>query len=334
MTGGLNDLAAAIGLDPIAPTTPPHPSFTTIVRTQGRRPNSLAEALRCLREQTHTDHETVLAVHDPDRQAVEKVEAQLPDDVRPPGLRLLPVTEGGRSRPLNAALEAATGDYVCILDDDDLVTPDWLAAFARAATDAPGTMIRSVALVQSWTSDGSVEPVRATGPLERVYPPVFDLLAHFSRNETPICSVALPRLAMERFGIRFSEALPVYEDWDVIMRVAMWCGVTSIADETAIYRRVDHGNADTEFDAAIWHETHTVVLDRLSDLPLLLPVGDARRVASGHFAPGEGSTLQAEIDEARADYLAVTRSPLRFARAFGGRIRGALASRLSARRRG
>jgi len=50
----------------------------------------------------------------------------------PPSLRTLKVEGGGRARPLNAGLEAATGDYVCFLDDDDLVTPDWLAAFARS----------------------------------------------------------------------------------------------------------------------------------------------------------------------------------------------------------
>ena len=334
MTGGLNDLAAALGFEPFAPATPPTPSFSTIVRTQGHRPTSLTHALGCLRDQTHTDHETVLAVHNPDPATADQVEAAIPDRIRPPGLRIIAVTDGGRSRPLNEALAVATGDYVCFLDDDDLVTPDWLSAFARAATDAPGTMVRSVTLSQAWATDGTGEPVRATGPVEQRYPPVFDLLAHLSRNETPLCSVALPRPALERFGIQFAEELPVYEDWDVIMRVAMWCGVTSIPDETAVYRHLDDGNAASVVDEAVWHEAHTAVLDRLSDLPLLLPTGDARRVASGHFAPGEGSTLQAQVDAARADYLAVTRSPLRFARAFGGRIQGALANRLGARRRG
>ena len=331
MTGGLNELAASLGIDPLVPTTPPSPRFTTLVRTQGRRPDSLAEALRSIAAQTYDDHETVLLVHDPDPTTAEQVAAGLPADATPPDLRIVSVTDGDRSRPLNVGLESATGDYVCMLDDDDLVTDSWLAEFAAGATAAPGTMIRAIALSEPWSSDGGFQPVRPTGPRTREHADVFDLLAHLSHNETPLCSVALPLAAMRRFELSFDEDLPVYEDWELFMRVAQICGVTSIDAETSIYRRLDHGNANTEVDERVWHETHGRVIDRLSSRPVLVPAGDARRIASAHFVPGGGSRWEDDHAAAQREVDALTRSPLRFGRAFLGRLRGAIANRTPGR---
>ncbi|MEM9466041.1 MAG: glycosyltransferase [Actinomycetota bacterium] len=332
MSGGVNELAASLGLDPLVPTTSPDPSFSTIVRTQGRRPDSLADALASIAAQTHGDHETLLVVHHDDAATVAAVESALPDTARPPRLRVLHATGGGRSRPLNVGLDAAEGDFVCFLDDDDLVTEDWLSAFAAAAGSAPGTMIRAVTLSQPWTTDGGAQPARATGPVERPFAAEFDLLAHLSHNETPLCSVALPRAAMEAFGVRFDEDLPVFEDWELFVRVAQLCGVTSIAAETSLYRRLDAGNAEHATDEAIWHQTHARVIERLSARPVLAPIGDAQRIASAHFVPGAGSRHDVELTALQAEHAALTRSPLRMARAFSARLGGALRARLAARR--
>ena len=331
MTGGLNEFAASLGLEPLVPTTPARPRFSTIVRTQGRRPDSLADALASIAAQTWDDHETLLLVHHPDPETATAVDAGLSDEVRPPGLRVIPVTEGGRSRPLNVGLAEANGDYVCILDDDDYVTDAWLAEFAAGAAASPGTMIRAIALSEPWTSEGGYQPLRATGPRTRAYAERFDLLAHFSHNETPPCSVALPLAAMRRFGIEFDEDLPVYEDWDLFMRVAPLCGVTSIDAETSIYRRIDHGNADTEVGEQIWHETHARVIDRLAARPHVIPTGDARRLASAHFTPGGGSRWEQDYLARDADYRAVTRSPMRFVREFSSRLVDAIGHRLRRR---
>lgn len=331
MTGGLNELAASLGIDPLVPTTPPSPRFTTLVRTQGRRPDSLAEALTSIAAQTYRDHETLLLVHDPDPATAERVTAELPDTATPPDLRVLAVTDGDRSRPLNVGIGEASGDYACFLDDDDLVTDSWLAEFAAAATAAPGTMIRAIALSEPWSSDGGFQPVRPIGPRSREHADVFDLLAHLSHNETPLCSVALPIEAMRRFDLSFDEELPVYEDWDLFMRVAQICGVTSIDAETSIYRRLDHGNADTEVDEQVWHDTHGRVIDRLSSRPVLVPIGDARRIASAHFIPGTGSRWENDFVRTSGEIDALTRSPVRFGRAFAGRLAQAIRNRLSSR---
>ncbi len=221
----LDSLLNRLGLPGAVPPTPPEPVFTVIVRTQGRRPRSLREALASLAAQTRPGFDALVAVHGPDSAAA-GVEAALKEAAAadpgslPDRWSVLSVEGGGRGRPLNAGLDAARGDYVAFLDDDDLAGPDWLEVFARGAAEAPGRIIRAACGVQTWAVAGTAEPQAPLGPVDHPYADRFDLLAHLSHSETPICSVALPRLGLERFGLRFDEDLQVCEDWDLIVRAA------------------------------------------------------------------------------------------------------------------
>lgn len=318
----LDDLLTAHGAEAIVPSSPPDPSFSVIVRTQGRRPRSLNEAIASVLAQSWTSLELLVVSHG-DSAVHRSVLESLAADAHGQPHRVLSAQSGGRSRPLNVGLDAAEGDYVCFLDDDDLARPNWLEAFAAAALRAPGTIIRAVAETQEWTTEGGDEPVRAIGCVERPFAPTFDLLAHMSGNSTPICSVAVPRVSVERFDVRFNESLPVFEDWEFLVRLAMLVGVTSIPEATTLYRRLDGGNAHSAHDGETWLRTHGAVIDRLSTGPVLLPAGDARRVASSHFEPGGESRHYRELVAAKAELDALTRSPLRWLRAFTARARPA-----------
>ena len=307
----LDELLAACGEAPIVPPTPAAPSFSVIVRTQGRRPGSLIEAVESVLAQSYARFEVLVVVHG-DAASYRAVRESLPERARTWPHRVLRTTGGGRARPLNVGLEAASGDYVCFLDDDDLARPGWLEAFASAAGRAPGTIVRAVAETQAWTTLGGEEPIHPAGEIERPYAPIFDLLAHMSGNATPICSVAVPRAGTERLGVRFDESLPVFEDWEFLMRLAMLVGVTSIPDATTLYRRLDHGNADTVHDPATWNSAHWAVINRLASRPVLLPASDARRVAGAHFIAGGQSLHERELIAARAEIDALTRSPKRW----------------------
>ncbi|MEO0605785.1 MAG: glycosyltransferase family A protein [Myxococcota bacterium] len=303
--------------------------FSVIVRTQGRRPTSLVAALESIAEQPHRAHEVLVVVHEPDPSTADRVRDQLEAADLGLPLVVLAIAEGGRSRPLNVGLDHATGDYVCFLDDDDLALPDWLGAFDRAIRAAPGTTPRARTGVQPWATDGGEEPLRPLGRVEEPFATEFDLLGHCSQNQTPICAVAFPRHVLEHFSFRFAEDLPVFEDWEFLMRVAPLTGVTSINAQTQLYRRLDHGNADTAEDPEVWAHTHAVVVARIAERPLLAPAGDAQRIATAHFQIGGGSRHEAELLDAYRDLDELTRSPLRwsgrFVRRVGGAVRGRIA---------
>ena len=305
-------------------------SFTVVVRTQGRRPASLNAALDALAAQSFTDFDVVVVVHGSNEVADrvrESIGTRL-DDRR----RVVAVEGGGRATPLNTGLEHLAGTHVCFLDDDDLVYGNWLDAFAGAIAEAPDRIIRAVTLSQEWTADGGEAPVRAIGPIERPFPDRFDLLAHMSLNLTPICALAYPREVIDANGLRFCDELPVYEDWDFLMRAAMACGVVSIPDETSLYRRLDAGNADAAEPVAVWERAHAQVIDRLSAHPVVLPAGDARRLARTHFVTGGVSRHEIELAEATATIDQLTRSPMRWLRAFAARAASAVRHRIAVRR--
>ena len=169
MTRPLDELLALAGVE--RPAAPAEPDFSVIVRTEGARPRSLADSMESIANQTLEPRETLVMVHSAgvahDDGRAERVSAALSQTGRPlpSSWRTIAVEGGSRSRPLNAGIEAAAGDYVTFLDDDDLARPEWIEAFARAATEHPGAAIRAVTLSQPWTTGGGSEPLEATGPI-------------------------------------------------------------------------------------------------------------------------------------------------------------------------
>lgn len=318
----LVNLLRSLGLDPqeseqLAPLVrpaPAAPAFTVIVRTQGRRRRTLLEAVQSLAAQTWTRFDTIVTVHAaPETAAAVETElgAAASSGAAPTDCRILHVGAGGsRAKPLNAGLDAADGDYVCFLDDDDLAEPNWLAVFASGAADGPGQIIRARTARQTWLTEGTAEPRTPAGPVDHIYPATFDQLAHFAYSETPICSVALPRQALKSLGLRFDEHLTVCEDWDLLVRATLVLGVHCVDEVTSLYRRSDSGNSETEANRQEWHRSRAKVIDKLARRPFVLDGPEARRLADAYFEYGGGPSKRLENLRTR-DLLAALPGRLR-----------------------
>ena len=110
----------------------------------------LHEMLMSVLDQTYPYFELILADASPEEAqsggpATTRVHASLsellrmlPESYRAERIHYLPLAEnGGISANTNAALQQAKGDYILLLDHDDLLTPDALYAMASAILEAP-----------------------------------------------------------------------------------------------------------------------------------------------------------------------------------------------------
>jgi SAM-dependent methyltransferase len=286
-------------------------TFTVVLRTQGKRLAGLRDALTCLAAQTDDDFDVLLMVHTDDSSMTDTVNKLVGEF--DPGfasrIAVSPVPEGGgRCRPLNQALELVSSLYVAFLDDDDVITGDWIEAFASVAGDGAILRSQSAARLVSPSQDPDRVPAVVSSGLEFRFAPRFDLAQHLWQNQTPICSYAVPRGMIEAFGLRFDEEFVVLEDWEFLLRCASLGQVRDTGRLTSIVQlMIDTGESSRSVHTGeIWKALERVEQDRLNSRPLLLPPGAVGRLVELHGRVWDLELSQRELlrreSELRAEH--------------------------------
>jgi len=279
------------------------PFLSVITRTQGRRPHTLAAAIASLAAQTDQDFELLLVAHRVAGAALPGLAAMLQS--LPPGprgrARLIEVAHGNRTVPLNVGLDAAAGDYVAVLDDDDLALPNWVALFRRLSEDAPGSMLRAGNLQQNCREvvENGVASVQACGPPVPVFPGHFDFFDHLSANRTAPVMLAYPRARLRALGLRFDENLTTTEDWDFLLRCAGPLGCADSPEVSSIYRYWETGECSrTVHQAAEWRANFEALTAKWNAAPFILPAGSfaaLRQLAADAALPADADALRRDI---------------------------------------
>lgn len=260
------------------------PFLSVVTRTQGKRLDTLRDVLLCLSAQTDQDFEVLVIGHKLSPEGVLGVERVIEDtnETIRGRIRLVKVDDGNRTRPLNVGFGEAKGQYIAILDDDDIVMGHWVEEFRKLAERSPGRVLRARTVAQTWqpvhTSHGS-PTVRAVGGMEDRYPKQFDFLQHLVENATPPVSIAFPAASFHDMGIVFDESLTTTEDWDFFMRTANVCDVASGGEITSVYRLWKKAESSyTMHSAEEWQANHHAIWRKFDQLPLLLAAGSATRL--------------------------------------------------------
>ncbi len=255
------------------------PFLTVLLRTQGNRIEPLKDSLLCLAAQTDTDFELIVLAHNTNEEAsraIGRIVAEQPEGFAQ-RIRTVAVRGGTRGTPLNEGLKLANGSYIAVFDDDDLIFANWVEMFHQQAAHAGGRVLRARTAVQGIAPEtwphGQSGFRTASWPAAE-YPAKFDVLQHFRVNQTPFMSLAFPRVVFSRLGLTFDERLSVCEDWDIILRASLFCGVEDVPALTSIYRRWAAGNSSyTDHSTDAWVASEARVVDKMNSRPIVLPPG-------------------------------------------------------------
>jgi hypothetical protein len=219
-------------------------------------------------------------------------------------IRFLKLDRGNRTAPLNFGFENALGDYVAILDDDDLVFAHWVEAFKSLAGKNPGRVLRVTPIAQTSkyaqlkTTDLSA--TYAVDSPSKKFPSAFDPLDHHLENKTPPVALAFPRSAFADLSLKFDESLTTTEDWDYLMRVSNLTGVASSPEICALYRMwKDAESSYTVHTSEEWQKNHFDIWKKLDSTPLLLPAGQLSRIREIMRSQSNLQTNLGQHDEAR-----------------------------------
>jgi glycosyltransferase involved in cell wall biosynthesis len=267
-----------------SPPDSTRPFLTVLLRTQGNRIEPLKDALLCLLAQTDADFEVLLLVHNAGKSesaAVESVVEQQPPQFAE-RIRVVTVDGGTRGTPLNEGLSLAEGSYIAVYDDDDLVFANWVEEFHRLAGEAGGRVLRATTAVQSVsiaTWPQGQEGFSTSSWPAADYPKTFDVLEHFRVNQSPFMSLAFPSVVFSKLGLTFDERLAVCEDWDIILRASLFCGVEDVNALTSIYRRWETGSSSySDHSSTVWKSAEARVVDKMNSRPIVLPPGAVEEI--------------------------------------------------------
>ena len=208
----------------------------SVILTTYNRPVMLLDALRSLAAQSQKDFEVIL-VNDHG----EPVEALL-GEFEFPLTYLYQGRNQGLSAARNAGLALATGRYVCYLDDDDLYSPQHLEILAKAFETAGDAVVYTgYDYVAEQLEDGKrIELSRRVGFEDSRY----DQEHLFINNYIPVNTWAHPRSLLQVVG-QFDTTLTAFEDWDMLLRLAVRYPVIHVPEVTVEVRtRSQQSEAD------------------------------------------------------------------------------------------
>lgn len=249
--------------------------LSVVMRTQGRRPETLREALASLQAQTDQNFEVILVAHKPSDEQMTLVSG-IADSFAPDfrqKIRLYRLEHGHRSMPLNIGFAHARGRYIAILDDDDLALPCWVEKFRAAAETAGGTILHAYPQSQPWKAEsaGGKNMLMPAGEPDDFFCKPFRMLAQLQINSCPPMGLAFPRMAFADYGFLFDDTLNTTEDWDFLMRTAFFFDVTDIPEITCIYREwVNQENSKTLHSPTEWQANSAAIQEKFASGMLIL----------------------------------------------------------------
>jgi len=182
----------------------------SVITPSRERPERLERSIRSVLAQTYGNWELVVVANGDRAAEVEAVAASFAD----PRVRTERSERTGSSAPRNVGLDAARGELIAYLDDDNTMHPGWLKSVAWAFEQQPDREV----VYGGWVID---DVARVSGAPGRELPELlfFDFDRELQRERTLADTSALAHRAGLDGG-RWNETLPGFTDWEYLTRLS------------------------------------------------------------------------------------------------------------------
>ena len=230
------------------------PTFSIVIPAY-QASRFIGDAVASALAQTVVAHEVIVC---DDGSTDDLASALAPYDDR---IVLLRRPHGGAGAARNAAVEAASGDFVAMLDADDVYEPSRLEALGELAAARPDLDILATDLV---LEEAGAEQGRFYDALD--FPLADQRLAILEA-----CFVACPALrrlrVLEAHG--FDESLEVAGDWDLFTRLILGGSRAGLVPEPLLRYRRDLSTTTSDRARSLW--ARVAVLEKARLQPTLTP---------------------------------------------------------------
>ncbi|GAA4377632.1 glycosyltransferase family A protein [Actinomadura sp. NPDC048032] len=141
---------------------------------------------------------------------------------------------GGASVPRNVAIDAAQGEYIAFLDDDDVFLPSHLAAGCEPLRRGEADFVYSGAVVSERRLDALPDDLGGYRLKAYPYDPRFLMVANYLHTGSVIVR------NFRRTDVRFDPRLDVCEDWDlwIALTAELDYRVAFVDEITSVYHQI------------------------------------------------------------------------------------------------
>lgn len=302
-------------------SAPPKPLVSLIVRTKNR-PTLLLRALRSISEQTYRPIEVVLVNDGGVPLDTVALEAALAD-LQLQHHRL--DTSHGRAHAANVGIRLARGAYIGFLDDDDALLPDHVESlWSLLASDGARVAYANVEMVTQVyepESESYIDIQKAIFDGEFSYAQL--LIANFIPFNALLFDATVLR-SMQGLD----ESFELYEDWDLLIRIAREHPFSHLRRVTARYHQWSEELQINRSSSERMHAASLHIIGKHRDLITPEVILQYRDLRNAHDAgmrdeitrqaqrAGQLETRVAEIDAALAQSQAVVADRSERARQF------------------
>jgi glycosyltransferase involved in cell wall biosynthesis len=248
-----------------------NPTVSIIVPTYNRA-SYVKEAIRSALVQTFPDLEVII-VDDGSTDNTFEVVKRFND----PRIRFIYQPNSGRSTARNRGMEAARGEYIALLDDDDLFLPEKLdkqISYLESHKDI------DLVAVGARIIDGQGNPTGIIFPWENQ--PELTLKNCLYACPLLTCSVVFRRKSLECLDHWFDKNISLGEDKDFFLRMLIaGCRMSWIKEILCLYR-IHQRNSQQ--DAERYNQARIKLLDKIFNLPNLpVPIFSERNHLYAHY---------------------------------------------------